>query len=45
MPLNLLPDYVAVKDGKIISGGHFDNQWRTNSGLKRHVNPGCGSPC
>jgi len=30
MPLNLLPDYVEVKDGKIISGGHFDNEWRIN---------------
>ena len=24
MPLNLLPDYVSVKDGKVTSGGHFD---------------------
>lgn len=31
MPLNLLPDYVEVKDGKILSGGHFGNEWRTNS--------------
>ena len=28
MPLNLLPDYVQVKDGKIVSGGHFDNEWK-----------------
>lgn len=28
MPLNLLPDYVRVKDGKIVSGGHFDSDWR-----------------
>jgi len=27
MPLNLLPDYVEVKDGKVASGGHFDNEW------------------
>jgi endo-1,4-beta-xylanase len=27
MPLNLLPDYVRVKDGKVASGGHFDNEW------------------
>jgi len=27
MPLNLLPDYVEVKDGRVASGGHFDNQW------------------
>jgi hypothetical protein len=28
MPLNLLPDYVVVKDGRVASGGHFDNQWK-----------------
>jgi pimeloyl-ACP methyl ester carboxylesterase len=28
MPLCLLPDYVWVKDGKIVSGGHFDSDWR-----------------
>ncbi len=27
MPLNLLPDYVWVKDGRITSGGHFDSDW------------------
>jgi pimeloyl-ACP methyl ester carboxylesterase len=27
MALNLLPDYVEVKDGKVVSGGHFDNDW------------------
>jgi hypothetical protein len=27
MPLNLLPDYVKVKDGRVTAGGHFDNQW------------------
>jgi hypothetical protein len=27
MPLNLLPDYVIVKDGRVASGGHFDNEW------------------
>jgi enterochelin esterase-like enzyme len=28
MPLNLLPDYVVVKDGKVTSGGHFDSDWK-----------------
>ena len=28
MPLSLLPDHVRVKDGKIVSGGHFDSDWR-----------------
>ena len=28
MPLTLLPDYVRVKDGKILAGGHFDSDWR-----------------
>jgi hypothetical protein len=28
MPLCLLPDYVWVKDGKIVSGGHFDSDWK-----------------
>jgi endo-1,4-beta-xylanase len=28
MPLNLLPDYVVVKEGRVASGGHFDNQWK-----------------
>jgi hypothetical protein len=28
MPLNLLPDFVVVKDGHVASGGHFDNQWK-----------------
>jgi enterochelin esterase-like enzyme len=28
MPLNLLPDYVAVKDGRVASGGHFDSDWK-----------------
>jgi pimeloyl-ACP methyl ester carboxylesterase len=27
MPLCLLQDYVRVKDGKIVSGGHFDSDW------------------
>ncbi|MDP3072932.1 MAG: alpha/beta fold hydrolase [Opitutaceae bacterium] len=27
-PLNLLPDYVTVKDGKITKAGHFDRDWR-----------------
>jgi endo-1,4-beta-xylanase len=29
MPLNLLPDYVVVKEGRVASGGHFDNAWKT----------------
>lgn len=28
MPLNLLPDYVTVKNGKVTSGGHFDSDWK-----------------
>lgn len=28
MPLNLLPDYVKVQDGKAADGGHFDNDWK-----------------
>ena len=28
MPLNLLPDYVEVKEGRVASGGHFDNEWK-----------------
>ncbi len=28
MPLSLLPDHVRVKDGKILSGGHFDSDWK-----------------
>lgn len=27
MPVNLLPDYVRVKDGRVVSGGHFDSDW------------------
>ena len=28
MPLQLLPDHVRVKDGKVVSGGHFDSDWQ-----------------
>jgi pimeloyl-ACP methyl ester carboxylesterase len=28
MPLCLLPDHLWVKDGKIVSGGHFDSDWK-----------------
>jgi pimeloyl-ACP methyl ester carboxylesterase len=28
MPICSLPDYVRVKDGAIVSGGHFDSDWR-----------------
>jgi hypothetical protein len=31
MPLLMLPDYVSVKEGKIVSGGHFDNHWNLES--------------
>jgi pimeloyl-ACP methyl ester carboxylesterase len=27
-PLNLLPDYVVVKQGKISAAGHFNNDWK-----------------
>jgi pimeloyl-ACP methyl ester carboxylesterase len=27
LPLCLMPDYVWVKDGRILSGGHFDSDW------------------
>ncbi len=28
MPLNLLPDYLVVRDGKFATAGHFDRDWR-----------------
>jgi pimeloyl-ACP methyl ester carboxylesterase len=28
MPIGLLPDYLKVKDGQIIAGGHFDSDWK-----------------
>jgi len=28
MPVNLLPDWVEVKEGKIVAGGFFDNDWK-----------------
>jgi enterochelin esterase-like enzyme len=28
LPVNLLPDYIRVKDGKVVSGGHFDSDWK-----------------
>jgi hypothetical protein len=28
MPLNLLPDYVEVKEGRVARGGQFDNDWK-----------------
>ena len=28
MPLNLLPDYVRVENGKVVEGDHFDNEWK-----------------
>lgn len=33
-PLNLLPDYVEVQDGKIASGGHFDSDWKIAAAQK-----------
>ncbi|MCI0363446.1 MAG: hypothetical protein L0219_06155, partial [Phycisphaerales bacterium] len=29
-PVNLLPDYALVKEGRIVSAGHFDNDWKLN---------------
>ncbi|MGH9673264.1 MAG: hypothetical protein ACRD44_08785, partial [Bryobacteraceae bacterium] len=31
MPVNLLPDYVEVRDGKVAAGGHFDSDWKLNA--------------
>jgi pimeloyl-ACP methyl ester carboxylesterase len=31
MPVCLLPDYLRVKDGTIVSGGHFDSDWRLSA--------------
>lgn len=28
LPVNALPDYVTLRDGKIESGGHFDSDWK-----------------
>jgi hypothetical protein len=28
MPIGLLPDYLKVKDGQIVAGGHFDSDWK-----------------
>lgn len=28
MPVNLLPDWLRVRDGEILSAGHFDGDWR-----------------
>jgi hypothetical protein len=28
MPLNLMPDYLEVKEGRVAKGGHFDNDWK-----------------
>lgn len=28
LPLNLLPDYLVARDGKVVSAGHFDRDWR-----------------
>lgn len=27
-PVNLLPDYVVMKQGRIASAGHFDDDWK-----------------
>ena len=31
MPVSLLPDHLWVKDGKVVSGGHFDSDWKPAS--------------
>ena len=28
MPINLLPDFLVVKDGKVADAGHFDRDWK-----------------
>ncbi len=28
LPVNLLPDYALVKEGKLVSAGHFDGDWK-----------------
>src|SRR5262249_46363276 len=28
LPVCLLPDHLRVKDGTIVSGGHFDSDWK-----------------
>jgi pimeloyl-ACP methyl ester carboxylesterase len=30
MPICLLPDYLKVKDGQIVAGGHFNSDWKLN---------------
>ena len=35
MPLTLLPDYVRVRDGRIVSGGHFHSDWNLPGGAAR----------
>jgi len=34
MSPNLLPDYIEVRDGKIVSGGHFDSDWNLPAGRR-----------
>jgi hypothetical protein len=36
MPLNLLPDHVVVKDGRVAAGGHFDNEWKLSRSEEGH---------
>jgi hypothetical protein len=28
MPVHLLPDWAVIRNGRIVSGGHFDEDWR-----------------
>jgi len=34
MSPNLLPDYIEARDGKIVSGGHFDSDWNLPAGRR-----------
>jgi len=31
LPVNLLPDYALVEEGRIVSAGHFDSEWRPST--------------
>jgi Spy/CpxP family protein refolding chaperone len=33
MPLSLLPDYIQMEDGKIVAGGHFNNEWKKDPSM------------
>ena len=36
MPLNLLPDYVVVQNKRIVTGSHFDGDWKLNNKTLPH---------